>query len=121
MYNDKNANSRIPDSHSDNPHAETPVRDEADTFHAHQDVSSVSWRSNPENCFEMINTYGTYEIQPTANSANEFPAISQGLPSKEVADIPDSFHEGIMPNLNKYGEDPDTESDNKVVQGHASD
>ena len=34
----------------------------------------------PENCFELINKYGTYEIQPTNDSDNEFPEIAQGLP-----------------------------------------
>ena len=28
----------------------------------------------------MINTYGTYNIQATANTANDFPAIAQGTP-----------------------------------------
>ena len=27
---------------------------------------------------EMLNTFGTYNIQPTANTDNEFPAIAQG-------------------------------------------
>lgn len=107
--------------HSDNKHRKTPVIKESDTFNAHVDISSIPFRSNPENCFEMINTYGTYEIQPTSNTSNEFPAISQGLPSKSVSDIPESFHEGIMPALNEKGEEKRTTSHNKVVQGHASD
>lgn len=37
----------------------------------------------PESCFDMINKYGTYNIQPTADTSNEFPAISHGLPKKE--------------------------------------
>ena len=36
----------------------------------------------PESCFELINKYGTYEIQPTADSGNKYPAISQGLSKK---------------------------------------
>ena len=28
---------------------------------------------------ELINEYGTYEIQPTADTGNVFPAIAQGL------------------------------------------
>lgn len=35
---------------------------------------------NAEDCFEMINKYGTYNIQPTADADNTFPAIAQGLP-----------------------------------------
>ena len=34
----------------------------------------------PEDAFDMINKYGTYEIQPTADSDNAFPAIAQGQP-----------------------------------------
>ena len=30
---------------------------------------------------DMLNKYGTYNIQPTANTQNLFPQISQGLPS----------------------------------------
>lgn len=31
---------------------------------------------------DMLNKYGTYNIQPTANTQNLFPQISQGLPGK---------------------------------------
>ncbi len=34
----------------------------------------------PQTAFELINKYGTYEIQPTNDSDNEFPEIAQGLP-----------------------------------------
>ncbi|MBR6531074.1 MAG: hypothetical protein IKT61_01065 [Clostridia bacterium] len=34
----------------------------------------------PETCDELIHKYGTYEIQPTNDSDNDFPKISQGLP-----------------------------------------
>ncbi len=34
--------------------------------------------SQPEDCFELINKYGTYNIQPTADSDNYFPEIAQG-------------------------------------------
>ena len=36
--------------------------------------------STPETCEEMINSYGTYNIQPTADTPNDFPAIAQGTP-----------------------------------------
>lgn len=42
------------------------------------DIPASSFRSCPETCEEMINTYGTYNIQPTANRSNDFPAIAQG-------------------------------------------
>ena len=32
----------------------------------------------PETAEELINKYGTYEIQPTADTDNPFPAIAQG-------------------------------------------
>lgn len=36
---------------------------------------------SPETCDEIINKYGTYEVQDTADSDNDFPKISQGLPT----------------------------------------
>lgn len=35
----------------------------------------------PETCDEILHKYGTYNIQPTADSDNSFPKISQGLPT----------------------------------------
>lgn len=35
---------------------------------------------SPEDAVEMINKYGTYNIQPTADSDHLYPAIAQGLP-----------------------------------------
>jgi len=35
---------------------------------------------DPEDCLEMVNRYGTYNIQPTADADNFYPAIAQGLP-----------------------------------------
>ena len=63
------------------------------------DPSAASWDSTPNTCEEMINTYGTYEIQATADTEFMFPAISQGLPSEDIAEIPKHFHEGIVPKL----------------------
>ena len=42
------------------------------------DVHSFS--SPPENVRELINMYGTYNIQPTADTENVFPLIAPGLP-----------------------------------------
>ena len=39
--------------------------------------------SQPETAFELINKYGTYEIQPTCDSDNDFPKIAQGLPKEK--------------------------------------
>lgn len=35
---------------------------------------------SPETVEQQLNKYGTYEIQPTADSDHLFPAIAQGLP-----------------------------------------
>lgn len=35
---------------------------------------------SPENVWEAVNKYGTYEIQPTADTDNKFPYIAQGNP-----------------------------------------
>lgn len=45
-----------------------------------EDVSVVSIGGQPQTPFDMVNKYGTYEIQPTADTNNDFPAIAQGLP-----------------------------------------
>lgn len=34
-------------------------------------------RKNEETAFDMVNKYGTYNIQPTADTDNEYPAIAQ--------------------------------------------
>lgn len=34
----------------------------------------------PETSFDMVNKYGTYEIQPTSDTQNEWPTIAQGCP-----------------------------------------
>ena len=44
--------------------------------------SSEDVRDTPETTFEQLNKYGTYEIQPTADRADFFPAIAQGLPTQ---------------------------------------
>ncbi len=40
-------------------------------------------KKNTEDAFDMVNKYGTYNIQPTANTDNEFPCIAQGRPKKK--------------------------------------
>lgn len=39
-----------------------------------------AFSGNAESCFDLVNQYGTYEIQRTADTKNFFPAIAQGLP-----------------------------------------
>ena len=52
----------------------------AENFKVPLDIPATPFRSCPETCEEIINTYGTYNIQPTANTENDFPAIAQGTP-----------------------------------------
>lgn len=40
----------------------------------------------PDSSFDLINCYGTYNIQPTANTENTFPAIAQGLAKSKKAE-----------------------------------
>ena len=45
-----------------------------------------------EGCFEQVNCYGTYNIQPTCDTDNFFPAIAQGLPKNaEFEILPQDF------------------------------
>ena len=34
----------------------------------------------PQSSFDLVNMYGTYNIQPTADTENVFPLIAPGLP-----------------------------------------
>ena len=40
-------------------------------------------QGDPLDAEDMVNKFGTYNIQPTADTKNLFPQISQGLPSTE--------------------------------------
>ena len=48
------------------------------------DMSSHPTGGLPETAFEMINNYGTYEIQATADTENQYPAIAQGFNKKII-------------------------------------
>ncbi len=54
------------------------------------DVSANAVMSNPADSFELVNKYGTYEIQPTADSDHDFPKIAQGLPKPENRKVLDT-------------------------------
>ncbi len=43
--------------------------------------SNSAFKPKEENktVFELINEYGTYEIQPTSDTENQYPAIAQGF------------------------------------------
>ena len=36
----------------------------------------------PESCAEIVNKYGTYNIQPTVDTENLFPLIAHALPEQ---------------------------------------
>ncbi len=46
------------------------------------DFSALDFNEQPKNVTELINKYGTYEIQPTADTDNKYPTISQGIAKK---------------------------------------
>lgn len=46
--------------------------------------SAMPIMDQPESAFEQINKYGTYEIQPTMDSGNDFPKISTGMSKKKI-------------------------------------
>jgi len=51
-------------------------------FDAMTGISSLTNKGMPETASEMVNFYGTYEIQATAETDNQYPAIAQGYNPK---------------------------------------
>ncbi len=51
----------------------------------------------PETAFDMINRYGTYEIQATAETENQYPAIAQGFNKKQIETDCDTQLDGKKP------------------------
>ena len=49
----------------------------------------------PEDCNEMVNFFGTYNIQQTDNSGNTYPAIGQGLAEKEAKKLEKEYDRWI--------------------------
>ena len=45
--------------------------------------SSNDYTGKPQDAFDLINKYGTYEIQPTCDTDGEYPKIAQGNPRKK--------------------------------------
>ena len=45
--------------------------------------SAEPFYGQPESCFDLVNMYGTYEIQRTADTDNVFPTIAHGLTESE--------------------------------------
>lgn len=58
------------------------MKDKKEKFPHYEELEeSISYMpDSPETPYEMVNKYGTYEIQPTAETENSFPTIAQGLP-----------------------------------------
>ena len=56
------------------------MKNKIDKRNTNTSVSAQDVASQPETVYELINKYGTYEIQPTSDSDNDFPKIAQGLP-----------------------------------------
>ncbi len=65
-------------------------------------IAPTPFRSCPETVEEIVNAYGTYNIQPTQNSVNDYPAIAQG-PTPRMKDRPLRFY--------RNGDDPNPASD----------
>lgn len=47
--------------------------------------SSTPVMDNASDAFEQVNKFGTYNIQPTADKSNPFPAIAHGLSESDKA------------------------------------
>lgn len=88
-----NADNEFMDKHAQN--------ERENKFSVPIDIAATAWDRTPDTSEEMVNAYGTYEIQPTSDTDYPFPAISQGLPSEEVEHRPEHFHEGLVPKLNE--------------------
>ena len=43
-----------------------------------ENPSLESFSAVPQSCFDLVNMYGTYEIQRTADTDNVFPRIAHG-------------------------------------------
>lgn len=56
---------------------------EKDSFKPDDTPSSNDYSKHPDDSFDLVNKYGTYEIQPTADTDNPFPHIAQGLAQKK--------------------------------------
>ena len=54
-----------------------------DKYQVELTPSAVSVGDAPDDSFQLVNKYGTYEIQPTNDSGHDFPKIAQGLPKEE--------------------------------------
>ena len=59
------------------------MSDKHDMGLPHDDTPMMNpFFGQPEDTFELINKYGTYNIQPTNEQENRFPAIAQAMPTQ---------------------------------------
>lgn len=58
------------------------------------EISDSAVIGNPENTYEQLNRYGTYEIQPTADTQNQYPCIAQGYNKKIIKRDCENRHHG---------------------------
>ncbi len=72
---------------------ENRKKDRNENFSVPTDIVAKSYPATPETAEEMVNAYGTYNIQPTADTDNDFPAIAQGT-TKEMKERPLEFFRG---------------------------
>ena len=56
------------------------MKNEKDKFPHYEELEEfVTYMpDSPETPYEMVNKYGTYEIQPTAETGKSYPTIAQG-------------------------------------------
>ncbi len=66
---------------------------EKENFNVPLDISSTPFNATPETAEEIVNAYGTYNIQPTADSDNYYPAIAQSE-TKNMKNKPKKFFRG---------------------------
>ncbi len=64
-----------------------------ENFFVPEGIPATPFRSCPETVEEIVNTYGTYNIQPTADSVNDYPAIAQAT-TPRMKDRPLRFFRG---------------------------
>lgn len=50
------------------------------------EIRIESIHGDPVDTFDMLNKFGTYEIQPTADTENLFPTIAQGNIRRQTTD-----------------------------------
>ena len=60
--------------------SEVSVMKNEETFRYDPTPMNHEFPGHPDDCFDMVNQYGTYNIQKTADTDNLYPAIAQGMP-----------------------------------------